>query len=65
MKDAVDFDKIVELHRWLGKLPAIRSDAETVKTAQHDVTRGCLHVRQAAGSKNVKANAESNHLSVR
>jgi hypothetical protein len=58
MKDVVDFDKIVELHRWLGKLPAIRS-------AQRGVTRGCLHVRQAAGSKNLKTNAESNHLSVR
>jgi hypothetical protein len=49
----------------LGKKPAIRNEAKTVKKAQRDVTRGCLHVRQPAGSKNVKTNAESNNVGVR
>jgi hypothetical protein len=49
----------------LEKKPAMRNEEKTVKKAQCDITRGCLHVRQPASAKNVKTNAESNHVSVR
>ena len=49
----------------LGKKPAMRNEAKTVKKAQCDITRGCLRVRQPANGENVKTDAESNNVSVR
>jgi|ERR1700730_888931 hypothetical protein len=48
----------------LGKKPAMRNEAKTVKKVQCDDTRGGVHVRQLASPKNVKINAESHHVGV-
>jgi hypothetical protein len=49
----------------LGKKPAMRNEAKTVKKTRCDITRGCLQVRQLASLKNVKTDAESNNVSLR
>jgi hypothetical protein len=48
----------------LGKKPAIRNEAKTVKKVQCDDTRGGVHVRQLASPRNVKINAESHYVGV-
>jgi hypothetical protein len=49
----------------LGKKPAMRNEAKTVKKTRCDITRGCWRVRQLADAKNVKTSAKSDHVSVR